>query len=320
MNNLRLDINRLASEGVPFLFIIDFDMERPLLWPLYKVPPGIRYSFPGMPDKSSERAKPEPHRLNPRPVSFDTYAIAFEKVQQHIAHGNSYLLNLTFPSDIEPGYSLEEIYLMSRAKYRLLVQDRFVVFSPETFVTISDSFIRTYPMKGTIDASEEDALEHIMNDDKELAEHNTIIDLLRNDLSIIADEVKVTRYRYPDYIKTGNRELIQISSEIEGRLPGDWKSSLGDILLSMLPAGSVSGAPKEMTVKIIHDSEIDRRGYYTGVFGLFDGETVDSAVMIRYIEQKGDRYVYRSGGGITFMSELRKEYDELISKVYVPFG
>ena len=88
----------------------------------------------------------------------------------------------------------------------------------------------------------------------------------------------------------------------------------------MLPAGSISGAPKKETIRIIKESEIDDRGYYTGIFGVFNGKELDSAVMIRFIEKNDTGYVYRSGGGITFLSQIEKEYEELIKKIYVPAG
>ena len=86
----------------------------------------------------------------------------------------------------------------------------------------------------------------------------------------------------------------------------------------MLPAGSICGAPKSKTVSIIQEVELDPRGYYTGIFGYFDGENLDSAVNIRYLEKKDGQLLYRSGGGITFLSGLESEYKELIEKIYVP--
>jgi para-aminobenzoate synthetase component 1 len=98
----------------------------------------------------------------------------------------------------------------------------------------------------------------------------------------------------------------------------DYRCHLGDIFFTILPAGSVTGAPKKRTTAIIHEVEQSERGYYTGICGIFDGNNVDSAVMIRFIESKLGRLFFRSGGGITFMSKAREEYNELIDKVYVP--
>ena len=86
----------------------------------------------------------------------------------------------------------------------------------------------------------------------------------------------------------------------------------------MLPAGSICGAPKEKTVSIIQEVEQEKRGYYTGIFGFFDGENLDSAVNIRYLEKHQSEIRYRSGGGITSLSNLESEYNELIEKIYVP--
>ena len=140
---------------------------------------------------------------------------------------------------------MKRYFLSSIAKYKLLYYNSFVVFSPEIFVRINDGEIRSFPMKGTIDASVSDAENVILTDSKEMAEHNTIVDLIRNDLSNVADDVRVVRYRYIDRIRTGKSELIQVSSEITGQLINGYESKLGDIITGMLPAGSVTGAPKK---------------------------------------------------------------------------
>jgi para-aminobenzoate synthetase component 1 len=103
----------------------------------------------------------------------------------------------------------------------------------------------------------------------------------------------------------------------------DWKNKIGDWFFELLPAGSISGAPKGKTLEIIRDAENDlhqngQRNYYTGVFGLFDGEIFTSAVMIRFIEKNEYGLVYKSGGGITSRSDAKKEYEELNQKIYVP--
>jgi len=194
----------------------------------------------------------------------------------------------------------------------------FTVLSPETFVKIRDGVISSFPMKGTIDATLPNAESVILADPKEKAEHATIVDLIRNDLSLVAEQVEVKRYRYIDNLVTNKGNLLQVSSEITGRLPENYLERLGDILFSLLPAGSISGAPKPKTLEIIEQAEGYERGFYTGIWGWFDGENLDSAVMIRFIEQQGDQLVFKSGGGITSQSELKKEYEELIQKVYVP--
>ncbi|MCL4156794.1 UNVERIFIED_CONTAM: hypothetical protein GTU68_002836, partial [Idotea baltica] len=176
-----------------------------------------------------------------------------------------------------------EIYHLAQAPYKLLFKDQFVVFSPECFIKILGNNIYTYPMKGTIDATLDEAQDKLMDSKKEMWEHNTIVDLLRNDLSIISQKVSVEKFRYVEKIKTHKGELLQTSTEIKGRLPDKWKENLGDYILRLLPAGSITGAPKNKTVEIINQLEITPRGFYTGVFGIFDGENLDSAISIRFI-------------------------------------
>jgi para-aminobenzoate synthetase component 1 len=246
------------------------------------------------------------------------YEKAFNEVMQNLQEGYSYLVNLTQPSEIKINLTGREIFMACEAKYKLNFMDRFIVFSPESFVIIRDQKIYSYPMKGTIDADIENAKEVILQDKKEKAEHMTIVDLIRNDMSHFAKNVNVKRLRYLDCVTTNQKNLLQVSSEIVGDLPANYRNCIGDIIFSMLPAGSVSGAPKEKTIEIIKKAENYSRGYYTGVFGYFDGKNLDSGVMIRFIERDGDKWIYKSGGGITSMSNAQSEYEELINKIYVP--
>lgn len=253
------------------------------------------------------------------PVSFEKYSVGFEKVMKEIKFGNSYLLNLTCPTPITTDLSLKEIFERSKAKYKLWIKDRFVVFSPETFVTIRNGKITSFPMKGTIDASLPDAAHQLLSDPKEIAEHYTIVDLIRNDLGSVARHVRVEEFRYIEKLETNFGALLQVSSSISGILPDDYPEQIGDIIFKLLPAGSISGAPKEKTVQIIEEAEGYERGFYTGVFGYFDGNILDSGVMIRFIESTAEGLIFKSGGGITSFSDPLSEYNEMINKVYVPF-
>ena len=295
--------NAWAEAGIPFLFMIDYELEQFLIVrPEEAARQGIFYNIKGNTNVSGikdevlpgfratilqegKSTAPPNFRFEAVPMAFPRYEKAFSLVKKHILHGNSFLLNLTFPTPVETDLGLEQIFHASAAPYRLLFGDRFVVFSPETFVTIGCNTIRSFPMKGTIDAALPDAERRLLENEKELWEHNTIVDLIRNDLSMVAADVRVARFRYIDRIRTHRGELLQVSSEIEGQLGEGWRSGLGELLLRMLPAGSISGAPKRKTVEIIAEAEGDPRGFFTGIFGIFDGESVDSAVMIRYIER-----------------------------------
>lgn len=314
-------MNRLGRQRTPFLFIIDFAMQKPVILPLAEVKPEeILYNIDGKTNVDQVLASlPATILFEKQPVSPAAYQQAFVRVMLHLRAGNSFLVNLTFPTEIQTNLSLRQIFFHSRALYKLLYQDQFVVFSPETFIKIEQGLISSHPMKGTIDTTMPDAEKILLNNQKELAEHITIVDLIRNDMSMMAAQVKVEKFRYIDRVKThDHRELLQVSSKITGLLPTDYHAHLGDIIFSMLPAGSISGAPKPKTLEIIREAENYHRGYYTGITGIFDGENLDSGVMIRFIEKQGEKLYFKSGGGITAQSDLHSEYQELIDKVYVP--
>jgi len=314
-------MNEYGRNNIPFLFCIDFEMENSFVKMLDEINSNeILYDFNGYSNFSLPTEIKEVGIVDKKPVSFEDYEKAFNGVQEHLKHGYSYLLNLTFRTQIILNASLKDVFFAASAKYKVWYQDEFVFFSPETFIEIEKGKIITHPMKGTIDAAIKNAEYQILNNRKEMAEHATIVDLLRNDLSIIAENIKVDSYRYTTYLKTSEKDLIQVSSAISGELDNNYREHLGDILFKMLPAGSVSGAPKAKTLEIISEFEQGKRGYFTGVCGIYDGQKVDSCVMIRYIEKIDNQYFYRSGGGITINSVALEEYNEMIDKVYVPLA
>jgi len=313
-------MNYLGQRKKPFIFILDFELKKPLIYTTDRIPNNIYYKFNDIKNYHLYGEKSKKLHFEIFPVEFETYSSAYDQVLKEIQFGNSFLLNLTFPTEIKTNYTLKELFDISHAKYKLYYDDLFIVSSPEIFVQIKGNKIYTFPMKGTIDASAPDAENVILHDAKETAEHFTIVDLLRNDLSIISKNVRVNKFRYIETLTTHEKTLLQVSSEIEGTLDDEYHSHLGDIFNALLPAGSISGAPKKKTIQIIKEIETVNRGYYTGVFGIFDGNNVDSAVMIRFIEKSGSKLWYRSGCGITNMSECTAEYKEMIDKVYVPVG
>jgi len=312
-------INSYASAGIPFIFLIDFEMKKPVVCQLKDAEHNsLIFNVKGITNYNTTKECKEDFFFQPAPMRRENYYRRFKLVKEHILRGDTYLLNLTFPTPIETEYTLEELFCIAKAPYKLFYKNYFLVFSPECFVKIEDGHIYSYPMKGTIDASIPNAEKKIIDDKKELYEHNTIIDLIRNDLSIVSGNIKVTKYRYLEHIHTNHNELIQVSSEICGVLSDNWKSKLGNILVKLLPAGSISGAPKQKTIDIINKVEERERGYYTGIFGIFDGSNLDSAVNIRYIDQGKEGLRYHSGGGITAYSDNEFEYNEMVSKIYVP--
>jgi para-aminobenzoate synthetase component I len=311
-------MNRLGSSRTPFLFILDFELKSPIVYSLDELPDGIFYKCNQTKNYEIKGHKAKNLVFEKEAVALEVFEHGFDIVKREIALGNSFLLNLTYPTIIKSNYTLKEMFFASHAKFKLYFKNKFIVSSPEIFVQIRENKIYTYPMKGTINADIPDAASIILADEKETAEHYTIVDLLRNDLSKIAHNVKVERFRYIDILETNDKRLLQVSSEIVGDLSSDYHHRLGDIFDSLLPAGSISGAPKKKTCEIIKASELDARGYYTGVLGIYDGQNLDSGVMIRYIEKVNGTLRYRSGCGITCNSVLESEYKELIDKVYLP--
>lgn len=311
-------MNSLGTQRIPFLFIISYDGKDCIVKPLDEVnTQEIKYNFNGvtnhLPQPNTSKLQIEAH-----PLSFDEYQKKFDIVKHELQIGNTYLTNLTVETPLTSDNSLADIYNTTKAKYRLWVKNQFTCFSPEIFVQIKDNTIYSYPMKGTIKADIPNASEVLLNDKKETAEHYTIVDLIRNDLNIVSKKVRVNRFRYLDKLETSKGPILQMSSEIAGDLISEWHNEIGTIFNKLLPAGSITGSPKESTMRIINNAEQYNRKYYTGICGIYDGKSIDSAVMIRYIEQQGSQYVYKSGGGITSSSIASMEYEELLQKIYIP--
>lgn len=311
-------MNKLGKTKTPFLFIIDFEFSKAAIIKNNELNNDkIKFSFNNF-TNCKEKAKNKSIEFKKYPTNFSEYEIAFNKVQKEIKNGNTYLLNLSSKTKIDTTLSLSDIYNNSKGSYKLYIKDEFVVFSPEIFIKIEDAKISSYPMKGTIDASIPNAKNVILKDEKETAEHYTIVDLIRNDLNIVAKNVHVEKFRYIDKIKTNNKNLLQVSSKISGTLPNNWIEQIGTIFEKLLPAGSISGAPKKKTIEIIKSVENYDRNFYTGIAGYYDGKNLDSFVMIRFIEKKGVNLFFKSGGGITSMSDVNSEYNEMIDKIYIP--
>lgn len=314
-------MNHFGAAGIPFFFLTDFKCKKIELFNFNEIEQEeILFNIQGFKNYDDAPAITEEWHFQKNPIPFTEYQKGFDLVKKHILAGDSYLVNYTCATPISTDLSLREIFYLSKAKYKVFYKNKFTFFSPETFVKMADGKISTYPMKGTIDASLPNAEQQILNDKKETAEHHTIVDLLRNDLSQISRNVRVERFRFIDEIKTNGKHLLQVSSEITGDLPDNWKNKIGDILKKMLPAGSISGAPKKKTMEIIEMAENKPRGFYTGIVGLFDGNKLDSGVAIRFIEKTKNGMYFRSGGGITCFSDPILEYQEMIDKVYLTRG
>ena len=314
-------MNTLGKKGIPFFFLISFDKTKSIILPLEECrAQGIQFHFPEICEESKNSSLVSPEITDFQLPSEADYRAAFDRVQYHLHRGDSYLLNLTAEVPVQVKGSLEEVYHAAGAKYKVLLPDSFVCFSPERFIQIEGHTLSTHPMKGTLSAQVPDARKKLLSDPKETAEHYTIVDLLRNDLSMVGRGTTVERFRYLTEIERKGGNLLQMSSHIETSLEEDWASRLGDIFFTLLPAGSITGAPKQKTVEIIQAVENHDRDFYTGVAGVFSEGRVDSAILIRYLTQRNGQFYYKTGGGITTQSKWEDEYNEIREKIYIPLS
>lgn len=327
------EMTRLSSEGKRFFFIINYDLTEAMLFDLNRMEEGKKgdenepklsfdYGFASLDQikKSDGYRQHSPSILARHPEPFEAYDHRFGIVRRALEAGDISLINLTLATPIECDQTIVEIYTNVHAKYKVLIEDRFVCFSPERFIRIDRNGILTsHPMKGTIRADIPNAKEVILNDPKEQAEHATMVESMKGELSKVGSAVSVPRYRYIDEINTVTGGLLQVSSEVRAELPADWRDHLGEIIRKLLPAGSIAGVPKGPAIRVIEEAEQHDRGYYSGISGYFDGNELETSVLIRYIEQNPDgRLIFHSGGGVTIDSNAQREYDEVLAKIYLP--
>ena len=305
-------LNQLGEKRTPCFFVINYQGTSGEVFPLSALPKDILFSF------SEEKvAVSDPILIEKHPIPYPIFEKSFQKVFSHLEKGDTALINLTFATEIG-AVDLNKVYQNAKAKYKILYKDEWVCFSPEIFVKIEADRIKTYPMKGTISATLPDAESLLLNNPKEIDEHKKVVALLSTDLAHVATDIHVSKFRYIDVIEKSTGNLLQTSSEIIGTLQSDWQAHLGEILAKLLPAGSICGTPREKTMEIIRQAETYQRGYYTGIAGIFDGESLDTCVLIRFIERIGGKFYYKSGAGITAQSKPESEYKEILEKIYIP--
>lgn len=188
--------------------------------------------------------------------------------------------------------------------------------SPETLVKLDDKTLYTYPLAGTRPRGrtpeQDKALENeLLNDEKELAEHNMLVDLGRNDLGKISKFGTVRVDKYHQILKFSH--VMHIGSTVKGEIRDD-KSAL-DAVDAVLPAGTLSGAPKMRAMEIINELENNKRGIYGGAIGYIDlAGNLDTCIAIRIAFKKSGKVYVRSGAGIVADSVAEKEHQECINK------
>jgi anthranilate synthase component 1 len=187
--------------------------------------------------------------------------------------------------------------------------------SPESQLIVQNNMAVVHPIAGTFkrtgnDATDEVLAEQLANDEKENAEHVMLVDLARNDLSRMCDNVTVTRFCEVQYFS----HVIHLVSEVKGNL--EEHTNPFNLLAVTFPAGTLSGAPKYKAMQLIDQFENDARGYYGGCIGFigFNGN-VNHAIMIRTFLSKGNNLIYRAGAGIVAASNPNSELQEVTNKL-----
>lgn len=257
-------------------------------------------------------------------ISKAEYNKNIKKIKDRIKNGITYEVNYTYPSKIYSDCSDYELYknLLSEQKtpYNAYIENEYesiLSFSPELFFKTEKGHITTKPMKGTIKrglTEEEDKknIELLRNDIKNQSENIMIVDLIRNDLAKIAKPGSVKTDKLFEIEK--HKTLFQMTSEISAELRND--VDLYNILEALFPCGSVTGAPKISTIKVINETENYKREVYCGAIGIISPDYCEFSVPIRILQRKkNDLYFkYAAGGAIVWDSEENDEYNETIVK------
>ena len=307
-------MNCFGSEGRPFFFLIDYIAEKCLVEEPHRLPSSeLLFAFPGatnVPQGMPATPHPRSFRWEPCPMSFEEYRRGFDIVHRHLHGGNSFLVNYTCATLVDTDLTLRQVFDHARAPYRLWVNDSFVVFSPEIFVRITDGFIYSHPMKGTMDATLPDARERLLADPKENAEHVMLVDLARNDLSRNCHDTHVEFYKQPQYYS----HVIHLVSRVSGTL--DKEADPIKTFIDTFPAGTLSGAPKVKAMQLISEIEPHNRGAYGGCIGFIglNGD-LNQAITIRTFVSRNNELWFQAGGGIVAKSDENNELQEVNNKL-----
>lgn len=272
-----------------------------------------------------EAAPLAPHKTSSYPkVNREEYLVNIAYIKEQIALGNTYEVNYTIPNVVWASTLGLDLYssLISEQKtpYNSYIKNEYeevLSFSPELFFKVNDGKIYTKPMKGTVARGatvEEDKAnrEFLCNDEKNQAENVMIVDLLRNDLGRIAKTgtVKVDKLFEIETHKT----LHQMTSEISAELKEG--TGLWEIFSAIFPCGSITGAPKVSTMRIIEKIEPEPRGIYCGAIGYIHKNECEFSVPIRILQRKNNEpnYTCHTGGAIVWDSTAKEEWDEALLK------
>lgn len=251
------------------------------------------------------------------------YCSMVEKAKHHIKEGD--IFQIVLSNRLEAGFegSLLDTYCILRTinpspyMFYFSSSDLEVAgASPETLVKLENGILHTFPLAGTSPrgkTEEEDKLleKKLLADPKELAEHNMLVDLGRNDIGKISKfgTVQVEKYLSVERFS----HVMHIGSTVRGEIRED--ADALSAIDAILPAGTLSGAPKIKACQLINDLENNKRGIYGGAIGYLDFTgNLDTCIAIRIAYKKGNKVYVRSGAGIVADSVPEKEYQECLNK------
>ena len=260
--------------------------------------------------------------LRPR-FSREEYADMVERAKGYIREGDIFQVVLSNPQTASAEGSMLDVYRVMRTAnpspymfYFASDDIEIAGSSPETLARLEDGTVRTFPLAGTrprgADESADRALEcELLADEKELAEHNMLVDLGRNDLGKICELGSVSVDRYLSIHRFSH--VMHIGSEVSGRIADGFDAV--DAIDAILPAGTLSGAPKLRACQIIEEVEGCKRGIYGGAVGYLDfAGNLDTCISIRLAYKKGGQVCVQSGAGIVADSDPESEYEECRNK------
>ena len=251
------------------------------------------------------------------------YCEMVEKAKNYIREGDIFQVVLSNPMRAEAEGSLFDTYRVLRTEnpspYMFYFSSDDIELSgasPETLAKLENGKISTFPLAGTRprgkDDEEDKALEaELLRDEKELAEHNMLVDLGRNDIGKVSEigSVKVEEYLSIERFS----HVMHIGSTVTGKIRAD-KDAV-DAVDAILPAGTLSGAPKFRACQIIEELENDKRGVYGGAIGYLDFTgNMDTCIAIRLVYKKNGRICIRAGAGVVADSVPENEFRECINK------
>ncbi|WP_414899418.1 aminodeoxychorismate synthase component I [Rhizobium cremeum] len=305
------------------------DRETPLLSiGVFDAPARADHPLASAPDEPAA----DPFLTDPRAAwDFETYLERFDKLHRHIRRGDCYQANLTMPVEARWSGSARAAFwsLVARqpVHYGALIEFGGPIIlsrSPELFFSVDgDGWIETHPMKGTAPrgrSPEEDEaiVAAMLADEKTQAENRMIVDLLRNDISVISE---VGTLSVPKLFDVETYPTVhQMVSHVRAKLLPDM--GLPEIFRALFPCGSVTGAPKMWAMRILHELEAGPRDVYCGAIGYCDpAGPMRFSVAIRTLALFNDhRAVFNVGGGIVFDSKAEAEYEECLLKARFAVG